>query len=160
MQTVPPSPVATGSVDEAVPCTNPDDGYRVEVPSGWYVNEMVEGQGGDHVAACRFFSPVEFEVRPASEASGIAIAIRREATPPRAEGVTTTIAGREATIVERVSTTDGFDPAGTRYYEYWIDAGTDWLVVATSDGPNWLGDYDENKAVLDGMVRTLQIVAS
>ena len=136
-------------------CTNPDEDYSVSLPRGWYYNESVEADGTDDVAACRFFSPDDFEVRPASGVADVAIGIGREATAPRAEGAATTVGGKPATIVETEAGDDSFDPAGTRYYQYWIDIGDEWLVATTSDGPTWVGEYEDNKVVLDSMMRTL-----
>ncbi len=50
----------------------------------------------------------------------------------------------------------GFEPAGTKTYSYWIELGDgSWLVASTSDGANWVGDYEENKATLDAMMGSL-----
>lgn len=136
-------------------CTNPEEGYTVSLPRGWYYNETVEADGTDDVAACRFFSPDDFEVRPASGVADVAIGIGREATAPRAEGEATTVGGKPATILETEASEESFDPAGTRYYQYWIDIGDEWLVATTSDGPGWVGEYEDNKVVLDAMMRTL-----
>jgi hypothetical protein len=148
-----PTPVA--AVELTQRCTNPDEGYTVSFPRGWYYNETVEADGIDDVAACRFFSPEDFEVRPASSVADVAVGIGREATAPRAEGEATTVGGRSATILETEAGDDGFDPAGTHYYQYWIDIGDEWLVATTTDGPGWVGSYDVNKDVLDAMMRTM-----
>lgn len=136
-------------------CTNPDDGYSVSLPRGWYYNEYVEGGDVDDVAACRFFSPEDFEVRPASGVADVAISIGREATPPDAEGAETTVDGRRAIVLQTEASEDGFDPAGTRYYQYWIDMGDDWLVAGTSDGPTWVGEFEDNAEILDAMMDSL-----
>ena len=137
-------------------CTNPEDGYSLSFPQGWHVNQFVEGGEADDVAACRFFGPEPFDVRPATAISGIAIAIGREATAPRAEGQEATVDGRPAIIVETVADDGDFDPAGTRYYQYWIDVGSDWLVATTSDGPSWVGEYEANRETLDAMIEGLR----
>jgi hypothetical protein len=136
-------------------CTNPEEGYTVSLPRGWYYNETVEADGTDDVAACRFFSPSDFEVRPGSGVSDVAIGISRESTAPRAEGEATTVGGKPTIVLETEATDDSFDPAGTRYYQYWIDIGDEWLVATTSDAPTWVGEYEDNKAVLDAMMGTL-----
>ena len=146
-------PVA--AVELTQQCTNPEEGYTVSLPRGWYYNETVEADDTDDVAACRFFSPDDFEVRPGSGVSDVAIGIGREATAPRAEGEATTVGGKPAIILETEANDDSFDPAGTRYYQYWIDVGAEWLVATTTDAPGWVGDYDDNKAVLDAMMDTL-----
>ena len=137
-------------------CTNPDDGYSVAFPTDWYANERVEGGESDDVAACRFFSPEEFVVAPASQATNIAVAIGVQQDGPQASGEQTTVGGRPATRIESVAAEGGFEPAGTQTYSYWIELsdGT-WLVASTSDGPNWVGDYEENKAILDAMMESL-----
>lgn len=136
-------------------CRNPEAGYTVAYPSGWYTNETIEGGDVGDVAACRFFSPQDFEVRPASEIADVAISIRVEASDPPATGEATTVGGKPAMIIASETETDGFEPAGTRHYEYWIDVDDGWLVAATSDGPTWVGDYDENRSILDGMMDSL-----
>lgn len=141
-------------------CTNPEEGYTVSLPRGWYYNETVEADGTDDVAACRFFSPDDFEVRPGSGVSDVAIGIGREATAPRAEGEATTVDGEPAVILETEANEDNFDPAGTRYYQYWIDIGADWLVATTTDAPGWVGEYEDNKAVLDAVMDSLTFGAA
>jgi len=136
-------------------CTNPEEGYTVNLPRGWYYNETVEADGTEDVAACRFFSPEDFEVRPASGVADVAIGIGRDATAPPSAGAATTVGGKPATNLETEANDDGFDPAGTRYYQYWIDVGDEWLVATTSDGPGWVGSYEDNKDVLDAMMGTL-----
>lgn len=137
-------------------CTNPDDGYRIAFPTGWYVNERVDGGESDDVAACRFFSPDEFVVAPASQATNIAVAIGVQQDGPQASGEQTTVGGRPATRIESVASDGGFEPAGTQTYSYWIEFGDGtWLVASTSDGPNWVGDYLQNKATLDAMMESL-----
>jgi hypothetical protein len=140
-------------------CTNPEDGYTVRFPEGWHVNQFVEGGEADDVAACRFFGPEAFTVRPATAISGIAIAIGREATAPRAEGQEATVDGRSAVILETVAADGDFDPAGTRYYQYWIDVGSDWLVATTSDGPAWVGEYEANRETLDAVIEGLTFLS-
>jgi hypothetical protein len=151
--------IATAAAAD-VRCTNQIDGYSLRVPDGWYYNERVEGGEAEDIAACRFLSPSDFEIRPATDANGIAISIGREGTPPRAEGSDTTVGGLPATIIETVAGDDGFEPAGTRHYQYWIDTGDDWLVADTSDAPNYVGDYDANKATLDMVMDGLTFTAA
>ncbi|MDQ3691951.1 MAG: hypothetical protein M3406_18330 [Chloroflexota bacterium] len=136
-------------------CTNPKEAYTVSLPRGWYYNETVEADDTDDVAACRFFSPEDFEVRPGSGVADVAIGIGREATAPRAEGQATTVGGKPAIVLETEANEDSFDPAGTHYYQYWIDIGDEWLVATTSDAPTWVSEYEDNKVVLDAMMGTL-----
>ncbi len=140
-------------------CTNSEVGYNVAFPTGWYVNERVEGGDLADVAACRFFSPQDFDVQPQSGIAGIAVAIDVGTQgPPGALTPDTEVAGRPAFITETTVQEDGFEPAGTHHYDYWIELGPDtWLVAGTSDAPNFVGNYVENKAVLDAMMGTLSV---
>lgn len=139
-------------------CTNADVGYTIGFPDGWYVNERVEGGELVDVSACRLFSPQDFEVQPQAGIAGMAIAIGVEGNGPQgAMTPDTSVGGKAAFITETVVEDDGFEPAGTRHYDYWIEFGPDaWLVAGTSDAPNFVGDYDENKAVLDAMMESLR----
>jgi hypothetical protein len=149
------APVA--AVDLTQHCSNADDGYSVSLPRGWYYNERVEGDELDDVAACRFFGPEDFEVTPQSGIGGMAITIRLSNDGPPGETTPdTTVDGKPAFVTETTVAEDGFEPAGTRHYDYWIEIGPDaWLAAGTSDAPNFVGDYDENKAVLDAMMDSL-----
>lgn len=151
--------VAVGSVHAAEPlgqrCTNPEVGYTVSFPTGWYVNAHVEGETED-VAACRLFSPREFQVRPGSETTGVSVAIGVQRSGPSDPGTPTTVGGRPAVVTEAASPPNPVEPAGTLHYRYWIDlGGGEWLLAGTSDGPDWVGPYEENKATLDAMMDTL-----
>jgi hypothetical protein len=135
-------------------CTNPDFAYTVSFPDAWYANARVEGGDLEDVAACRFFSPQEFDVRPQSEVAGIAIAISPQATGPAdARTPDTEVGGKPAYVRETTVAEDGFEPAGTRHYDYWIEIGPDsWLVAGTSDAPAFVGEYEDNQAILDAMM--------
>jgi hypothetical protein len=136
-------------------CTNAELGYAVAFPIGWYVNERVDGGELDDVAACRFFSPQDFEVRPQSEVAGIAISISAQSDGPRG-GTPTTVGGKPAFVTETETQEDGVEPAGTRHYDYWIEIGPDtWLLADTSDAPSSVGDFEDNKMVLDEMMASL-----
>jgi hypothetical protein len=64
--------------------------------------------------------------------------------------------GRPAFITETETAESGFEPAGTRHYDYWVELGPDsWLVAGTSDGPTFVGAYEGNKDVLDAMMISL-----
>ncbi len=152
------APVATvGAQTLSQTCTNPDFGYTVAFPAGWYVNASVEGGDLDDVAACRFFSPQDFEVRPQAGIAGVAIAIGGEQSGPSgARTPETTVGGKPAYVTEMTTEEDGFEPAGTRHYDYWIEIGPDtWLVAGTSDAPTSVGEYEANKDTLDAMMDSL-----
>ena len=139
-------------------CENPDVGYTIAFPSGWYVNEHVEGGDVADVVACRFFSPEDFEVVPATGAANVAIAIGLQAGGPPAEfaGEPITVDGHAAFRGEEVTPAGADVPEGTRYYNYWIDLGDGtWLLASTSDGPTSVGHYDANRSTLDAMMDSL-----
>jgi hypothetical protein len=138
-------------------CTNPDVDYTVAFPTGWYVNGRVEGGELEDVAACRFFAPQDFEVQPQAGIAGIAVSIGAQSDgPPGALTPETSVGGKPAYVTETTVEQDGIEPAGTRHYDYWVELGPDaWLRAGTSDAPNVVGDYDENKAVLDAMMDSL-----
>jgi hypothetical protein len=150
------TPVA--AVDLSQQCSNTDDGYSVSLPRGWYYNERVEGGDLEDVAACRFFGPEDFYVAPQAGIGGMAIAIGLGNDGPPGEMTPgTTVDGKPAFVTETTVGEDGLEPAGTRHYDYWIEIGPDaWLVAGTSDAPNFVGDYEENKAVLDAMMDSLR----
>jgi hypothetical protein len=154
------SATPVGAQDLTQECTNDDVDYTVAFPGGWYYNEFIDGGELEDVAACRFFSPQDFEVQPQAGIAGIAIAIGLEANGPQG-GTATTVGGKAAFVTETTVEEDGFEPAGTRHYDYWIEIGPDtWLAAGTSDAPNFVGDYDENKTVLDAMMGSLRFGGS
>jgi hypothetical protein len=143
-----------GAVTMSRDCTNEELGYTVTYPEAWYTNARVEGGDLDDVAACRFFSPQAFEVRPQSGVAGIAIAISLQATGPQdARTPDTEVGGRPAYVRETTVAEDGVEPAGTRHYDYWIELGPDaWLLAGTSDAPTFVGTYEDNTVILDAMM--------
>lgn len=134
-------------------CTNPEVGYTVNFPNNWFYNTHVTGEGAaEDIEACRYFSPENFTLTPGSEPTGVAIGIsvQNTAFDPSA-GEQVTVGGRNAVRSETQSTTPGFE--GT-FYTYSIDlGGGQTLVAQTSD--RWVGDYAENKQILDAMMGTL-----
>jgi hypothetical protein len=160
-----PTPSASPSPTPATPspaaerCENETDGYAVAVPDGWWHNERVDGGDLDDVEPCRFFAREAIEIRPATQAAGMAITISTTTGTPPLDGEETTVDGRPAVIRESVNEEGGpFEPAGTRSYGVWIETGGGThLLVLTSDGPTWSGDYEENVAALREMVDSLRI---
>jgi len=136
-------------------CSNDEFDYTIGVPTGWYANEHVEGGELDDVSGCRFFSPEDFSVQPQSGLADVAIGITPQRTEPEG-GTATTVGGRPAVVTETQTVEDGMEPAGTRHYDYWIELGEGlWLVAGTSDAPNFVGDYEQNRETLDAMMDSL-----
>jgi hypothetical protein len=148
-------------------CENSADGYRLEFPDAWYTNTAI----GD-VEPCSWFSPTFYEVSdPSDVPPEIAI------TTEYAMGTVGTIgellssdrgivgATQVATRFEATGATDAsgeFEP-DARMYVYVVELGDD-----AGAGPNLIlststlmgGDYELNKAVLDRIVATLELIGT
>ncbi|MDQ4035804.1 MAG: hypothetical protein M3153_07720 [Chloroflexota bacterium] len=73
----------------------------------------------------------------------------------------TTVDGRPAFLAEKTVAEEGFEPAGTRHDDPCIEIGPDaWLSAGTSDAPNFVRDYEEDKVVLDAMMDSLRFRAA
>jgi hypothetical protein len=159
-----PTTSTTAPGGEATPqaCTNDEDGYTVEYPSGWSTN------AGEVVPPCRFFHPEPFGVPEATEVIGLAVTVSVEPVPfERVSGSDdlteeelsreeTTVAGRPAVRVETVSTGDGLLPEGIRSYRYAVDLDGRTLVAVTRDVEGL--DYAGNQDVVDAMMASLELV--
>jgi hypothetical protein len=154
--TRPPAPSLTR-------CSNPAGRYSIAYPSEWRTNT------GNGVEPCRLFHPTPFDVQPGTEEPPVAVSVKREPVPldDFVQGSTgssyevlqqerLTVAGRPAVRLELRATSDSpLLPPGTREYVYAIGDG-DSVVRASTLTVRGL-DYAGNKAVLDEMVRTLQL---
>ena len=134
-------------------CTNPEVGYTVNFPNNWYYNTHVAGEGAaEDVEACRYFSSEDFTVTPGSEPTGVSIAISSDHSAFDASAdELVTVGGRQAARYESESTTPGFKGM---YYVYSIDLG-DGTTLAAQTSDRWVGDYEENKDILDAMMQSL-----
>ncbi len=144
-------------------CSNPAGRYSISHPSAWTTNS------GKGVEPCRFFHPTPFEVQPNSEEPLVAVSVKRETVPldTFVEGNTgssyevlqqerLTLAGRPAVRLELSATQESpLLPPGTREYLYAIGDGDSVVRVSTLAVRGL--DYAGNKAVLDEMVRTLEL---
>ena len=144
-------------------CSNPAGQYSLAYPSAWQTNT------GEAVEPCRFFHPTPFEVRPHSEEPLVAVSVKREPMTLESfvQGNTgssyevlqqekLTLAGRPAVRLELRATEESpLLPPGTREYVYAIGDG-DSVVRASTLAVRGL-DYPGNQAVLDEMVRSLEL---
>ncbi|WNG62350.1 hypothetical protein F0U59_52380 [Archangium gephyra] len=144
-------------------CSNPAGRYSIAHPSAWKTNT------GNGVEPCRFFHPTPFEVQPHSEEPLVAVSVKREPMPldTFVQGNTgssnevlqqekLTLAGRPAVRLELRATQESpLLPPGTREYLYAIGDG-DSVVRLSTLAVRGL-DYAGNRAVLDEMVRTLEL---
>jgi hypothetical protein len=148
--------VATAGA-HASSCTGP--AYRVEYPAGWATNEP------GSLPACSWFGPGEVVLVP--EASDVRTAPVTFAVVPAGVGAldvplpdevgreTLAVDGRPAVRVRQVATV-GLYPPGTRITTYAVDLGEGRTLVADAlELPG--SDHTADVAVLDGMVRSLQL---
>ncbi|MGY2084412.1 AMIN-like domain-containing (lipo)protein [Blastococcus sp. SYSU DS0539] len=144
-------------------CDSPA-GFSIAYPESWSVNP------GDVVPACTRFAPDPFTVPPGTDARVGAVTAYVEEIPfdriaGQSEGqeisrTDTTVDGRRAVRIERVSAGEGLWPEGVRTTDYVIDLGDGddgprTLLVNTVGLPQF--DYARNVAVLDRMIETVTI---
>ncbi|SEL47109.1 hypothetical protein SAMN04515665_11336 [Blastococcus sp. DSM 46786] len=142
-------------------CESPA-GFAVSYPEAWSVN------AGTEVPACTRFAPDSFTVPPASDARVAPVSVRVEGIPFDRVATTgsgevlsrgeTTIDGRPAVRIERVTAGEGLWPGGVPITSYVVDLAAEdgeprTLVLDTVGLPRF--DYPRNVDVLDRMVATL-----
>jgi hypothetical protein len=147
-------------------CENPRDGYRLEFPEDWWTNTEI----GDF-PPCIWFSPTYYQV-PDEKAVPDEIAIVIEyhtGDVGTFEDVlhqeSVTVGGQPASRLEEVrgSSECGDTPDDWCQYSYLVQLGP-----TAEEGPNLLartstemgGDYELNKAVLDRIMATLELIGS
>jgi hypothetical protein len=136
-------------VDAAGPltqrCTNGTEGFSVSYPSDWYTNEA-GSTFGSPVDTCTLFAPFDdIEILP--EAVNVPVLLKVEAGP-LPDGTPTTIDGRPGVIVEAP------DLGGHAAYIYYARLSDDTRFAAFAFD-NGTAPFDESRAVLDGMVATV-----
>jgi hypothetical protein len=148
-------------------CTNAEDGYRVAFPDAWWTNTAV-----GEVTPCNWFAPTTFDVPDPSELPPeIAITISLVDSDV---GTFLEIVSRDEGIVgqtqsairweERGTGTEGSEfPPSYRAYVYVVQLGPTFEegpnVVARTD-TTMAGDYELNKAVLDRIMATMELLGS
>ena len=157
-------PTAPAGLSER--CESPA-GFSISYPESWSVNS------GLTVAACTRFAPEPFTVPAGTDARVGAVTASVESIPfdrivdsgssdvrSRTE---TTVDGRTAVRIERVSSGEGLWPEGVRTTSYVVDLGEGedgprTLVINTIDLQQF--DYARNVRVLDRMVDTIRFTES
>jgi len=146
-------------------CEDDSVGYRVAFPDAWWWNEPFESEIGPH-SNCRYFAPDFFDVSTVSREQPIpeGVAIFVSVIAPDGglgqlgEVVSSeelTVAGRPATREEQEYAPGGFLVPDERMYRYVIELSEDRQLVFSTG--NQVGDYEENRQVLDGMMETLEL---
>jgi hypothetical protein len=166
-----PSATATASpesaFDDPQTCTNPDLGFTVDYPGGWWANERVEPDDETltPIEACTYFGPEEVALQP-NAGLPAGIVIRFEARdqsdgagdPEIVSRDQATVDGRTATVWEiRPAPQPGFIPEGTHMYEYFVDLADARRLVASTDDIQDAVPYEEAKEILDDMMSTIDI---
>lgn len=155
------SPTTTGPASTTIPqapqtCTS-SEGFSVEVPAGWVVND------GSVVPPCSQFHRDDFTVPAGTDERVAAITAYREAVPystaaqPQ-EGedrAVTAVDGRQAVRLAYEFSGEGLYPAGTPITSYIVDLGEETLFLDTIGTPAF--DYEANVEVVDRMAQTLTI---
>lgn len=142
-------------------CQGGDGTYTIGYPEGWHTNP------GDVGQPCELFDtrPVELEPQTGGAPEQpvvvrvLPVALDRATDPGEAAQETsrreTTVAGRDAVVVQWTSTGEAAMPEGVRSYRYLVDLGGRTLMVAAYD----LGDTPFATAVevADAMVASLEL---
>lgn len=168
------STAPAGSVRPALPagwerCTDRERGYAVGYPGDWYALRLESGN-------CHFFDPRPIDVAPNSDGIATWMVVfpqefpRRSFTGPDAVDNFTrrilsaremTLGGRTLLVRESQATTDVIFPAGTRYYDWFLDCGSGSVLLSTSSVPGRPeSEYLAKKAVADRAAPTLECLRS
>lgn len=167
-----PTPFGAAVFDDPDNCEHSSGAYRVALPDSWWWNTEYDHDALGTLAACRFFSPEQYDITTAS---------RDQPIPDRvsiwmdyAEGGC--YAYINPILEEREVTIDGFAGTATEfaegkrqdnppsYYRYVIDLTPELPCedpqsarISATTGVDLFGNYDENKTMLDRMMETMQI---
>lgn len=154
-----PNPDADALFLDRDDCENLVWGYRLEFPDAWWTNTAL----GDDLLPCTYFSPTFYEiVDPALIPDEIAIIVMRTDSD---FGFHAEPISLEAGLVGRTQPawrTEWESPDGTTY-TYVVQLGP-----TPEGGPNLIiqtseimgGDYELNKAVLDRIMATMELVGT
>lgn len=167
-----PAPFGAAVFDDPDNCEHSSGAYRVALPDSWWWNTEYEHDELGTLAACRYFSPERYDITTAS---------REQPIPDRvsiwmdyAEGGC--YAYINPILEEREVTIDGFAATVTEfaegklqdnppsYYQYVIDLSPELPCedpqsarISATTGVDLYGDYEDNKAMLDRMMETMEI---
>jgi hypothetical protein len=167
-----PTPFGAAVFDDPDNCEHSSSAYRVALPDSWWWNTAYEHDELGTLAACRFFSPEQFDITTASREQPIPdrVSLWMDYAEGGCFGYINPI------LEEREVTVDGFTATVTEfaegkrednppsYYQYLLDLTPELpcedpesaRIVATT-GVDLYGDYKENKAMLNRMMETMQI---
>jgi hypothetical protein len=166
-----PSPTTSVPAVEVATCEHSTGAYQVVLPEGWWTNPEFEDDELGVVAACRFFGRAEFDVatgnreRPVPDGTAIWIDYLENSCigyiNPILSSRETTVDGFAATVSELAFGKEETNPPHA--YEYVVkltpdvecESGADYIYAVTTR--DLAGDYEENKALLDRMMETIEV---
>lgn len=142
-------------------CSAPGAGYSIRYPDTWFTVEAGP-------VPCRFFHPEPFQLAPATEAPGLAVAV--ELAPvafddlvPSAAGTQTVkarrdamVAGHRAVRLSGLTGEVGLLEPGLRRLTWFVEAGPATFIATTSEAAQ-AGTFASNSEVLDSMVSSLEL---
>lgn len=161
----PSAPSTAGTSDPVVlaaSCTGAGGGYTVDYPQDWHTNT------GEVVEACQHFDEQPVDLEPQT-GGGVATPVTVRVLPvgldratdagPGAREVSrqqTTVAGREAVVLDWVATGEAALPEGVRSHRYVVDLGEQrtLLLVAHDVGD---GPYEHYRRVVDEMAESVRL---
>jgi len=163
----PPPPAAI----QVATCEHSTGAYQVALPEGWWTNPEFEDDELGHVDACRFFAPTDFDFTTGNRESPLpdGAAIFMQFLDGGCVGYIseiltsyeTTVAGYPAVISELAFGKEDTGPPFT--YEYVVtltpdsDCETAGRYILAFTRRDFVGEYEDNKAVLDQMMQAIEI---
>lgn len=167
-----PTPFGAAVFDEPDDCEHSSGVYRLAFPDEWWTNTEYEHADLGTISACRFFAREAFDIDTASREQpspdGVSIVVDfleggcLGYLNPVLEERELTVDGYDARAEELAEGTERTGPGHT--YQVTINLRPDepcesdraaFIYLGTSR--DRAGDYEENKAVLDRMVETMEI---
>lgn len=147
---------------ETASCENPDEGYALEYPADWRLNNpQVAGP-------CRVFDPEPFTLEEGTEipqdlavvADMEPVAIERMTGGDRGAEVLRQedrdVAGHDAVLIETRATQDApLQEPGTRTYRYLVPVAPERTFVLSTTDRGELA-YEDKRRVVDAMIQTVR----
>lgn len=168
-----PTPFGADVFEDPDSCEHSSGVYRVAFPDAWWWNTEYEHAELGELAACTYFAPDEFDITTASREDTVpqGVAISMQYLDDGCLGFFTpvlssrevNIDGYTAVVEERAERPTEDSPPGG--YGYRIDLNPDvpceegGQFITAGTGVDSAGDYEENKAMLDRMMSTMEISA-
>lgn len=158
--------------DDPDDCRHPSGAYRVAFPDAWWWNTSYEDAEIGPVAACRFFAPSAFDAFSATRRNPIptGVAIWLDYAEGGCFGFINPVLDERAVMIDGFTATvrefaQGQQRSGPPgYYQVIIELTPDLAcedpaskAVVASTGVELAGGYEDNKSILDRMMRTMQI---